>query len=301
MTSLPSIEVTVYPYECDAYGQFNEAAWLPLFERAGWELLARGPGADLFARHGVWPAARRAVVEYHRPTFPGGMLAIDLHLEESGRTSLTRTQHAVRRPGGTLPAEARRVFVMIDGEGRAVRGPEAMAAVFGGRGPALRDGGSAFDVGGLMLLADLRGDGPALLFVHGFSLDRPLWAHQVAARVGWRRTAPDLRGLGLSDIPTEGYSMAAHADDLAGLLDLLGERRAVITGLSMGGYVAFEMLRRHRDRVTGLILMDARAEADAPDAMTAVPGAGHLAPLAEPMAVTRVGAEFLEATRERVA
>jgi len=81
----------------------------------------------------------------------------------------------------------------------------------------------------------------------------------------------------------------------------LGERRAVITGLSMGGYVAFEMLRRHRDRVTGLILMDARAEADAPDAMTAVPGAGHLAPLAEPMAVTRVGAEFLEATRERVA
>jgi YbgC/YbaW family acyl-CoA thioester hydrolase len=399
--------LTVYPYECDAYGHLNEAAWLLVFERARWEALARGPGAGFFVRHGVWPAVRRAVVEYHRPAFPGDVLAINLQLEGSGRTSLTLTQHAVRRSDGALLAEVRLVFVMVDGEGRAVRVPEAVAAVFGGRGPALRDGNSAFDVGGVTLAADLRGDGPALLLVHGFPLDRTLWAHQVATLAGWRRIAPDLRGLGLSDVPAEGYSMAAYADDLAGLLDRLGERRAVIVGLSMGGYVAFEMLRRHRERIAGLILVDTRAEADAPEAkadrdqmialaredgvravarrmlprllgrstqhaqprlvervremmaraplagvvgavaamrdredatpllagigvptlvivgqedemtpppvaramtaaipsaaMTVIPGAGHLTPLEEPTAVTRVCAEFLEAMRERVA
>ena len=52
------------------------------------------------------------------------------------------------------------------------------------------------------------------------------------------------------------------ADDLAALIDALGEDRVVLCGLSMGGYVAFEFLRRYRARVRGLILMDTRAEAD---------------------------------------
>ena len=268
MTRLPAIEVTVYPYECDAYGHLNEAAWLLLFERARWEALARGPGADFFGRHGVWPAVRRAVVDYHKPAFPGDVLAIDIHLEDLGRTSITLTQHAVRTADGTLLAEAHLVFVMIDGEGRPMPVPEVVAEVFGGRGPAL-PGTAAFPVGEVTLAADVRGDGPALLFIHGFPLDRSLWAHQVAALAGWRRIAPDLRGLGASQVLETGYSMAAYADDLARLLDRLEIRRAVVAGLSMGGYVAFEMLRRHRDRVAGLILMDTRAEADGAEARAA--------------------------------
>jgi pimeloyl-ACP methyl ester carboxylesterase len=56
--------------------------------------------------------------------------------------------------------------------------------------------------------------------------------------------------------------MAKYADDMAGLLDRLKIERAVIAGMSMGGYIAFEMMRRHRHRVAGLILADTRADAD---------------------------------------
>ena len=62
--------------------------------------------------------------------------------------------------------------------------------------------------------------------------------------------------------PTSGYGMGIYADDLAALLDALGVDEVVLCGLSMGGYVTFEFLRRWRHRVRALILMDTRAEAD---------------------------------------
>ncbi|MEZ4454999.1 MAG: alpha/beta fold hydrolase [Gemmatimonadales bacterium] len=89
-----------------------------------------------------------------------------------------------------------------------------------------------------------------------------MWRHQLDTLTGFRRIAPDLRGLGQSDAPDLGYSMATYADDLVGLLDALGETDAVLCGHSMGGYVAFEILRRYRARVRALVLVDTRAEAD---------------------------------------
>lgn len=269
MSRLPSIEVTIYPYECDAYGHLNEAAWLVVFERARWEALARGPGFDFCRRNRVWPAVRRATVEFRKPAFPGDVLSVDVHLEKLGRTSIELKQHAVRVSDGAVLAEADLVFVMIDGEGRPVAVPDEMAALFGGRVSTRPGEMIRYDVGQVTLVADVRGDGPALLLVHGFPLDRFLWTHQVATLAGWRRIAPDLRGLGASDVPADGYTMAAYADDLARLLDRLRVPRAVVAGLSMGGYVAFEMLRRHRERVAGLILMDTRADADGPEARAA--------------------------------
>jgi pimeloyl-ACP methyl ester carboxylesterase len=79
------------------------------------------------------------------------------------------------------------------------------------------------------------------------------------------RIAPDLRGMGQSDAPDLGYSMSTYAEDLLALLNTLGVDRVVLCGLSLGGYVAFEMLRRARDRVRGLVLMNTRAEADSPE------------------------------------
>jgi pimeloyl-ACP methyl ester carboxylesterase len=63
--------------------------------------------------------------------------------------------------------------------------------------------------------------------------------------------------------------MAIYADDLAALLDALGVERAVLCGLSMGGYVAFEFLRRWRARVAALVLVDTRAEPDGAEAKRA--------------------------------
>ncbi|MEE8251090.1 MAG: alpha/beta fold hydrolase, partial [Gemmatimonadales bacterium] len=114
---------------------------------------------------------------------------------------------------------------------------------------------------GISTAVDIQGDGPAILFVHGFPMDRTLWHHQMAAMRGWRRIAPDLRGMGLTEV-ADRYSMAEYADDMASLMDVLGASQAIVCGLSMGGYIAFEILRRHRKRVRALILSNTRAGAD---------------------------------------
>jgi pimeloyl-ACP methyl ester carboxylesterase len=78
--------------------------------------------------------------------------------------------------------------------------------------------------------------------------------------------------MGQSDAPDLGYSMSTYAEDLLALLDALGEGQVVICGLSMGGYIALEFVRRWRERVRGLILMDTRAEADSAEGRRARDG-----------------------------
>ena len=58
MTALPTVQLTVYPQDCDAFGHLNHAAVLTLLERARWESLVLGAGADLFHRNGVAPVVR---------------------------------------------------------------------------------------------------------------------------------------------------------------------------------------------------------------------------------------------------
>ena len=116
--------------------------------------------------------------------------------------------------------------------------------------------------GGLEIGYDDVGSGDAVVFLHGFPHHRALWASQVAALVDRARCiAPDLRGFGESSVHPP-YSVDQYADDLAALLDSLRIERAVVCGLSMGGYVALAFWRRHRARVRALILMDTRAGND---------------------------------------
>ncbi|HEY0970659.1 MAG TPA: alpha/beta fold hydrolase [Gemmatimonadales bacterium] len=107
-----------------------------------------------------------------------------------------------------------------------------------------------------------RGDGTPVLFVHGFPHDHALWDPQLRTLGEHARCiAPDMRGFGGSG--REGpWTMDRYADDLACLLDHLSVERAVVCGLSMGGYVSFAFWRRHRDRVRALVLCDTRPGPD---------------------------------------
>jgi len=254
------IDLTVYPDECDAFGHLNQAAFFTLFERARWEMLARGPGMDVFTRAGAWPAVRKTVIDYHAAAFPGDVLRFQQALTHHGRTSFTMRQTARRLGDDTLIATAEFVFVCVTREGRPTPVPAEFSGFMSTR-PAAGDA-QRVTVNAVNLAVVVRGEGPAVLFIHGYPFDHTMWAHQIAALDGFRRIAPDLRGLGRSDAPDLGYGMGIYADDLAALLDTLGVDQVVLCGLSMGGYIAFEFLRRWRRRVRGLVLMDTRAEAD---------------------------------------
>jgi YbgC/YbaW family acyl-CoA thioester hydrolase len=290
--TIPEINLTVYPDDCDAFGHLNQASFLTLFERARWEMLAQGPGMDVFSRVGAWPAVRKTTIDYHAAAFPGDVLRFHQTLVHHGRTSFTMRQSARRLRDDALIATAEFVFVTINREGRPIPVPEAVGAFMNAR-PARgasgevrrvdpgREGDDAdvqrLTVNGVSLAVDVRGSGPAVLFVHGYPVDRTLWRAQLAGLDGWRRIAPDLRGLGRSDAPDLGYSMATYAEDLAALLDALGVEDVVLVGLSMGGYIAFEFLRRYRPRVRALVLMSTRAEPDSVEGKRARDAAAALA------------------------
>lgn len=261
---LPEIDLTVYPDECDAFGHLNQASFLALFERARWEMLARGPGMDVFTRHATWPAVRKATIEYSAAAYPGDVLRFSQMLVHHGRTSFTLRQQARRVRDDALTATAEFLFVCIDAQGRPTQVPAEFTTFIGPR----LSGADArrVTVNGVSLALDVRGEGPAILFVHGYPLARSIWSNQMEALDGWRRIAPDLRGMGESEAPDLGYGMATYAEDLIAILDHLGVERTVVAGLSMGGYVAFELVRRCRARIMGLVLVDTRAEADSADA-----------------------------------
>jgi len=118
-------------------------------------------------------------------------------------------------------------------------------------------------VGDVRLAYDDEGTGPAVVLLHGFPLGRWIWdAPRAALRDRYRVVTPDLRGHGDSEVTAGPYLMDALAADVARLLDALHIDRAVIGGLSMGGYVAFAFWRRFAARVRGLILCDTRAHGD---------------------------------------
>jgi 3-oxoadipate enol-lactonase len=106
-----------------------------------------------------------------------------------------------------------------------------------------------------------------VVLLHGFPFNRSLWRGQVESLSASRRVvAPDLRGHGETSLTEGPATMEEMAEDVAALLDELKVERAVVGGLSMGGYVALAFLRAHPSRVGALVLADTRAQADTDDA-----------------------------------
>jgi len=108
-----------------------------------------------------------------------------------------------------------------------------------------------------------------LLLIHAFPLDAGMWEPQLAA-IGDRLpvAAPHLPGFGGTEGP-EILSMALAAEHCLRVLDEAGLDTAVVCGLSMGGYVAFELWRAARPRIAALVLANTRAEPDAPEGAAA--------------------------------
>lgn len=102
-----------------------------------------------------------------------------------------------------------------------------------------------------------------LLLVHAFPLDARMWEAQ---RLGSTTVAPDLPGFGMTPSAGPTMTMALAADQCLQAADAAGLERFVVCGLSMGGYVTFELWRRARDRIAGLVLANTRAGADTPEA-----------------------------------
>ena len=113
-----------------------------------------------------------------------------------------------------------------------------------------------------------RGMGRPVLFVHGFPLNWSMWQPELdALAVDSRVIAPDLRGFGQSEGNGEPMvTMEQFADDLAELLDCLRvDEPVTYCGLSMGGYIGWQFLRKYPARVNALVLCDTRASADSPE------------------------------------
>jgi pimeloyl-ACP methyl ester carboxylesterase len=112
---------------------------------------------------------------------------------------------------------------------------------------------------GVNINFNVSGKGPALLLTHGYSVTSHMWHPQVAALsdkntvITW-----DMRGHGQSDSPDDAilYSEKKTTGDMAALLDHVGVEKAVIAGLSLGGYSSFAFFRDYKARVAALMPFD---------------------------------------------
>jgi pimeloyl-ACP methyl ester carboxylesterase len=126
--------------------------------------------------------------------------------------------------------------------------------------------GSASVNGVQVAYDDTGGDGPPILLSHGFLMDRTMFAPQVdVLRPHHRVITWDSRGHGDTVYDGEPFSYWDLAADCLGLMDHLGIDRAVVGGMSQGGFVSLRVALDAPDRVRGLILLDTQAGTEDPD------------------------------------
>jgi len=112
---------------------------------------------------------------------------------------------------------------------------------------------------GVAIYYEAHGKGPVVLLTHGFAASSDMWRGQVEPITRKHRLVIwDMRGHGNSDYPEDpaAYSEEATVGDMAGLLDAIGVERAIVGGLSLGGYMSLAFHHRHPGRVSALMVID---------------------------------------------
>jgi pimeloyl-ACP methyl ester carboxylesterase len=112
---------------------------------------------------------------------------------------------------------------------------------------------------GVEIYYEAHGSGPALLLTHGYSSTSAMWQGQIEALSRHHKLVLwDMRGHGRSDYPEDpaAYSEASTVADMAALLDKVGTERAIVGGLSLGGYMSLAFYRAHPQRVRALLIID---------------------------------------------
>jgi pimeloyl-ACP methyl ester carboxylesterase len=115
------------------------------------------------------------------------------------------------------------------------------------------------DRDGTKIHYEVHGSGPPLILTHGYSSTSAMWQGQIEALSKRHRLIVwDMRGHGQSDYPDDpsAYSEALTVGDIAALLDEVGAAKAVVGGLSLGGYMSLAFYRAHPERVSALLIID---------------------------------------------
>jgi pimeloyl-ACP methyl ester carboxylesterase len=115
------------------------------------------------------------------------------------------------------------------------------------------------DRDGVKIYYEVHGSGPPLILTHGYSSTSAMWNGQIEALSKQHQLILwDMRGHGQSDYPGDpaAYSEALTVADIAALLDEVGAARAIVGGLSLGGYMSLAFYRAHPERVSALLIID---------------------------------------------
>lgn len=122
-------------------------------------------------------------------------------------------------------------------------------------------------VSGFQLSYDEAGKGVVpIIFLHGFPFDKNMWQGQLDfLKDSYRIILCDIRGFGKSTDEKSTLSMDLFADDLIAFMDALNIEKAVVCGLSMGGFISLNAIERFPERFVGLILCDTQCIADSPE------------------------------------
>jgi 3-oxoadipate enol-lactonase len=120
---------------------------------------------------------------------------------------------------------------------------------------------------------DSGGAGAPVILAHGFLMDHEMFAPQLAALVPeFRIITWDERGFGLTEWDGKPFTYWDSASDCLGLLDHLGIDRAVVGGMSQGGFLSLRAALTAPERVRALVLLDTSADVEPPDTMAANQG-----------------------------